>query len=148
MNENGKDIIPYARAARAFLPQSRWYVPWKKKYCTLVAFWVPKFCVVSSCLLSFQFQCSPTSSSANSFFGPRGQVSSRGQPNEGTNESLPCIHVCSGFCIVYPYQCRLGSMRYVPNRDQQRHGFLVFPFSSVVARRPARHGQCCQNKAS
>ena len=82
------------------------------------------------------------------FFGPRSQASSRGQPNEGTNESLPCVHVCSGFCIVCPYQCRQGSMRYVPNRDQQRHGFLMFPFSSVVARRPARHGQCCQNKAS
>ena len=38
-------------------------------------------------------------------FGPYGQASSRGQPNDGRNESFPCVHVWSGLCIAYPYPC-------------------------------------------
>ena len=41
-------------------------------------------------------------------FGPCGQASSRsstGQPNDGTNESFPCVHVWSGLCIACPYPC-------------------------------------------
>jgi hypothetical protein len=38
-------------------------------------------------------------------FGPCGQASSRGQPNDGRNESIPCVHVWSGLCIACPYLC-------------------------------------------
>ena len=38
-------------------------------------------------------------------FGPYGQASSRGQPNDGRNESCPCVHVWSRLCIACPYPC-------------------------------------------
>ena len=33
-------------------------------------------------------------------FGPYGQVSSRSRPNDGRNESFPCVHVWSGLCLL------------------------------------------------
>ena len=58
-------------------------------------------------------------------FGPCGQASSRGQPNDGTNETFPYVDVWSGLCNACPYPCWQRSMRYVAKRDQQRHGFLM-----------------------
>ena len=49
---------------------------WEKStiVCALVAFWIPESCVVSCCALSFQFQRSPMSSSAN---GPLARTAKR-----------------------------------------------------------------------
>jgi len=53
----------HIRAARVFLV--RCAVEKSTIVCVLVAFWIPESCVVSCCALSFQFQRSPMSSSAN-----------------------------------------------------------------------------------
>ena len=68
-------------------------------------------------------------------FGPCGQASSRGRPNDGRNESFPCVHVWSGLCIACPYPCWhcFGSMRYLATRDQQRHGFLMCLFCRLLS---------------
>ena len=89
-------------------------------------------------------------------FGPYGQASSRGQPNDGRNESFPCVHVWSGLCIACPYPCWIVLTLFwwidevrcytwpkttlVPGPD--------VPFLSVVVRRLAPRGQRCQNKIS
>ena len=65
--------------------------------------------------------------------GPCGQASSRGQPNDGTNEFFPCVHVWSGLCIACPYPCWQGSMRYVAKRYQQRHGLLMCLFCQLLS---------------
>ena len=69
-------------------------------------------------------------------FGPSGQASSRGQPNDGKNEFFPCVHVWSGLCIACPYPCSHcfdGSMRYVATYDQQRHGLLMCLFCQLLS---------------
>ena len=69
-------------------------------------------------------------------FGPCGQASSRGQPNDGRNESFPCVHVWSGLWIacLYPcWHCFDGSMKYLATRDQQRYGFLMCLFCQLLS---------------
>ena len=74
-------------------------------------------------------------------FGPYGQASSRSRPNDGRNESFPCVHVWSGLCIACPYPCCWfcfdGSMRYVATRDQRRHWFLMCLFCQLLSDRVA-----------
>ena len=72
-------------------------------------------------------------------FGPRGQAPSRGQPNDGSNDSFPCVHAWSGLFD--------GSMRYVAARDQQRHGLLMCLFCPVVVRRLAPRGSVVKAKS-
>ena len=58
------------------------------------------------------------------------------QPNDGRNESIPCVHVWSGLCIACPYlcwHCFDGSMRYLATRDHQRHGFLMRLFCQLLS---------------
>ena len=61
----------HIRAARVFL--ARCAAENSTILCALVAFWIPESCVVS-CALSFQFQRSPMSSSAN---GPLARTAKR-----------------------------------------------------------------------
>ena len=61
----------HIRAARVFL--ARCAAENSTILCALVAFWIPESCVVS-CALSFQFQRSPMSSSAN---GPLARMAKR-----------------------------------------------------------------------
>ena len=61
----------HVRAARVFL--ARCAAENSIILCALVAFWIPESCMVS-CALSFQFQRSPMSSSAN---GPLARTAKR-----------------------------------------------------------------------
>ena len=72
MKNNGKNEGNHLRAARVFLVLCA--VEKSTIVCALVAFWIPESCVVSCCALSFQFQRSPMSSSAN---GPLARTAKR-----------------------------------------------------------------------
>ena len=107
---------------------------------------IPRLCcgildprVMWSVVVRFISFSVPMSSSAN---GPlaqaakRCQASSRGQPNDGRNESFPCVHGWSGLCIACPYPCWHcfdGSMRYVATHDQLRHGLLMCLFCQLLS---------------
>ena len=79
-------------------------------------------------------------------FGPYGQASSRSRPNDGRNESFPCVHVWSGLCIACPYPCWIvlilfwwiDEVRcYAATRDQKRHWFLMCLFCQLLSDRVA-----------
>jgi len=67
-------------------------------FSALVAFWIPESCVVSCCVPSFQFSAHPCRLQPMVLWPVR-------QPNDGRNESIPCVHVWSGLCIACPYLC-------------------------------------------
>ena len=88
-------------------------------------------------------------------FGPSRQASSRGQPNDGRNESFRASIFVQVFCIACPYRCSHcldGSVRYFATHDQQPHGLLMcvcsFLWWSVAVKRLAPCCQRCQNKIS
>ena len=118
-------------------------------FCALVAFWIPESCVVS-CPLSFQFQKTHVVFSQWSF-GPYGQASSRSRPNDGRNESFPCVHVWSGLCIACPYPCWIVLILFWWIDEVRCYTWpkttLVpdVPFLSVVVRPRDKR---CQNKIS
>ena len=84
-------------------------------------------------------------------FGPYGQASSRGQPNDGRNESFPCVHVWSGLCIACPYPCWIVLTLFWWIDEVRCYTWpkttLVpdVPFLSVVVRPRDKR---CQNKIS
>ena len=84
-------------------------------------------------------------------FGPYGQASSRSRPNDGRNESFPCVHVWSGLCIACPYPCWILLILFWWIDEVRCYTWpkttLVpdVPFLSVVVR---PRGQRCQNKIS
>ena len=84
-------------------------------------------------------------------FGPYGQASSRSRPNDGRNESFPCVHVWSGLCIACPYPCWIVLILFWWIDEVRCYTWpkttLVpdVPFLSVVVR---PRGQRCQNKIS
>ena len=136
----------FSRRARVFL--ARCAAENSTILCALVAFWVPESCVVSLCA-SISISALTHVVFSQWSFGPYGQASSRSRPNDGRNESFPCVHVWSGLCIACPYRCWIvlilfwwiGEVRcctwpkttLVPD----------VPFLSVVVR---PRGQRCQNK--
>ena len=70
-------------------------------------------------------------------FGPHGQASSRGQPNDGRNESFLVSMFGPAFSLLVPtraescWLCFDGSMRYIATRDQKRHWFLMCLFCQL-----------------
>ena len=87
-------------------------------------------------------------------FGPYGQASSRSRPNDGRNESFPCVHVWSRLCIACPYPCWIvlilfwwiDEVRcYTWPKTTLVPDVTDVPFLSVVVR---PRGQRCQNKIS
>ena len=107
-----------------------------------LAFWIPESCVVS-CALSFQFQRSPMSSSAN---GPLARTAKRHREINpmmaGMNPFLASMFG-PAFALLVPTRaescwfCFDGSMRYVATRDQKRHWFLMCLFCQLLSDRVA-----------
>ena len=130
----------HIRAARVFL--ARCAAENSTILCALVAFWIPESCVVS-CALSFQFQRSPMSSSAN---GPLARTAKRHQEVDpmmaGMNPFLASMFG-PAFALLVPTRaescwfCLDGSMRYVATCDQKRHWFLMCFFCQLLSDRVA-----------
>ena len=131
----------HIRAARVFLAPCA--AENSTILCALVAFWIPESCVVSCCALSFQFQRSPMSSSAN---GPLARTAKRHREVDpmmaGMNPFLASMFG-PAFALLVPtraescWLCFDGSMRYVATRDQKRHWFLMCLFCQLLSDRVA-----------
>ena len=67
--------------------------------CALVAFWIPKSCVVTCCALSFPFQRSPMSSSAT---GPLARTAKR---HREVNPMMAGMNPFLCPCLVRPFHC-------------------------------------------
>ena len=127
----------HMRAARVCLV--RCAVEKSTTACALVAFWIPESCVVSCCALSFQFQRSPMSSSAN---GPLACTAKRHREANPMMAGMNLVLASMfgpAFALLVPtraescWLCFDGSMRCVATRDQTRHWFLMCLFCHLLS---------------